>query len=118
MEIVCRSSQIVTEKMTTEQWKKEQAEDETIGEVINVITAGADTHAFVSEQAKQLYRCRSNLIMRHGLLYKKYYDINLKEERIQFVLPKKYWHKALEACHDNVGHLGIERMISLLHDRF
>ena len=46
--------------------------------------------------------------MRHGLLYKKYHDINLKEERMQFVLPKKYWHTALEACH-NVGHLGIER---------
>ena len=37
---------------------------------------------------------------------------------MQFVLPKKYWHKALEACHDNVGHLGIERTISLLCDRF
>ena len=47
-----------------------------------------------------------------------YYDINLKEERIQFVLPKKYWHKALEVCHDNVGHLGIERMLSLLCGRF
>ena len=37
---------------------------------------------------------------------------------MQFVLPKKYWHKALETCHDNVGHLGIERMLSLLRDRF
>ena len=33
---------------------------------------------------------------------------------MQFVLPKRYWSKALEACHDNVGHLGIERMLSLL----
>ena len=117
-EIVCKSSQIVTKKMTTEQWKKEQAEDEAIGEVIKAITTDADIHAFVSEQAKQMYRFRSKLIMRHGPLYKKYYDINLKEERMQFVLPKRYWHKALEACHDNVGHLGIERTISLLRDRF
>ena len=36
--------------MTTKQWKKEQAEDETIGEVIKTITAGADTHAFASEK--------------------------------------------------------------------
>ena len=35
MEIVCKSSQTVTEKMTMKQWKKEQAEDEMIGEVIN-----------------------------------------------------------------------------------
>ena len=37
---------------------------------------------------------------------------------MQFVLPKKYWSRALEACHDNVGHLGIERSVSLLRDRF
>ena len=88
-EIVCKSSQIVTEKMTTEQWKKEQAEDEAIGEAIKAITASADTHTFASEQAKQMYSFKSKLVMRHGLLYKKYYDINLKEERMQFMLPKK-----------------------------
>ena len=115
-EIVCKSSQLVTEKMTTEQWKNEKTEDEVIGEVIKAV--GEDRHAFTSEQAKQMYRFRCKLIIRHGLLYKKYYDINLKEERMQFVLPKKYWHKALEACHDNVGHLWIERMLSLLCDRF
>ena len=37
---------------------------------------------------------------------------------MQFILPKKYWQKALEACHDDVGHLGIERTLSLLCDRF
>ena len=37
---------------------------------------------------------------------------------MQFVLPKEYWSQALEACHDNVGHLGIERSLSLLRDRF
>ena len=74
--------------MTTEQWKRKQAEDEVIGEVIKAITLGADTHAFTSEQAKQTYRFRSKFVMRHGLLYKMYYDIFLKEERMQFVLPK------------------------------
>ena len=113
-----KSSQIVTERMTTEQWKKKQAKDEAISEVIKAITVGVDTHAFASEQARQMYRFRSKLVLGHGLLYKKYYDINLKEEKMQFVLPKKYWHKALDTCHDNVGHLGIERMLSVLHDRF
>ena len=50
MEIVCKSCQTVTETMTTEHWKKEQAEDETIGEVIKAITLSADVHAFASEQ--------------------------------------------------------------------
>ena len=34
------------------------------------------------------------------------------------MLPKSYWKQSLEACHDNMGHLGIERMTSLLRDRF
>ena len=37
---------------------------------------------------------------------------------MQFVLPKKYHVQALEACHDNVRHLGIERTLSLLWDEF
>ena len=65
--IVCKSSPIVAKKMTTEQWKNEQAEDEVIGEVIKAITVGADTCAFTYEQAKQMYRFRSKLVMRHGL---------------------------------------------------
>ena len=69
-EIVCKSSQLVSEKMTTEQWKHEQTEDEVIGEVIKAVNLHADTHAFTSEQAKHMYRFRSKLVMRHGLLYK------------------------------------------------
>ena len=34
------------------------------------------------------------------------------------MLPKQYWKQALEACHDNMGHLGIERTTSLLRDQF
>ena len=117
-EIVCKSSQVISERMTTEQWKHKQNNDEIIGQVLNALKSKAEPYEFTSEQAKQMYRYRSKFIIQHGLLYKKYYDINLKEERMQFVLPKRYWSKALEACHDNVGHLGIERMLSLLRDRF
>ena len=117
-EIVCKSSQVISERMTTEQWKRKQNNDETICQVLNTLKSKAKSFKFTSEQAKQMYRYRSKFIIRHGLLYKKYYDINLKEERMQFVLPKQYWSKALEACHNNVGHLGIERTLSLLRDRF
>ena len=42
----------------------------------------------------------------------------LQENKFQFVLPQSYWKQALEACHDNMGHLGIERTIALLKDHF
>ena len=53
-----------------------------------------------------------------GLLNRKVFDGQLQENKFQFVLPKPYWKQSLEACHDNMGHLGIERTTSLLRDRF
>ena len=77
--------------MITEQWKMEQANDETISQVMEAMKAGSDEYTFSSELAKQMFRFRNKLVRRHGLLYKKYFDINLQEERMQFVLPQKYW---------------------------
>ena len=113
MEVVCKTLQVVEGRITNEQWKTEQSNDNTIGQILWVLK-----NSLTTELAKQMYRYRNKLILRHGLLYRKYYDINLKEDRMQFVLPKKYHVQALEACHDNVGHLGIERTLSLLRDRF
>ena len=36
---------------------------------------------------------------------------------MQFVLPSKFRERALEACHDEIGHLGFERSIDLLRDQ-
>ena len=117
-EIVCKSCQIIPDKITTEQWRKEQANDEIISQVVKAMENSLENHAFSSELARQMFRHRNRLIRRHGLLYKKLFDINVQEERMQFVLLRRYWSQALEACHDNVGHLGIERTLSLLRDWF
>ena len=36
----------------------------------------------------------------------------------QFVLPKSFLHKMILICHDDNGHMGIERTLGLLQDRF
>ena len=105
MEVVCKTSQVVEGRMTNEQWKIEQLNDDTISQILRVLKNKEGPNSLTTELAKQMYRYRSKLILRHGLLYRKYYDINLMEDRMQFVLPKKYHVQALEACHDNVGHL-------------
>ena len=46
------------------------------------------------------------------------FDGQLQENKFQFILPQSYWKQALEACHENVGHLGIERTTALLKDCF
>ena len=50
-----------------------------------------------------------------------YRRANLKNHRelvVQFVLPKKFVHKVILACHDDNGHLGVEQTLGLLQERF
>ena len=71
-----------------------------------------------SDESKRLLRSRSHLLFRCGLLYRKVFDGQLQENKFQFILPQSYWKQALEACHENVGYLGIERTTALLKDHF
>ena len=43
---------------------------------------------------------------------------NHLEPVTQFVLPKRFVCKVILACHDDNGHLGMERTLGLLQDRF
>ena len=63
-------------------------------------------------------RKKGRYILRNGLLYKKCVSNNRETGYLQFVLPKLFRKQALEACQDEVGHLGIERTTRLLKDRF
>ena len=43
---------------------------------------------------------------------------NHPEPVAQFVLPKRFVHKVILTCHDDNGHLGMERTLGLLQERF
>ena len=43
---------------------------------------------------------------------------NHSEQLSQFVLPKNFAHKVILACHDDSGHLGMERTLGLLQEWF
>ena len=59
--------------------------------------------------------------MRNGILYHKN---DTKESdhpdwnTMQLVLPTTLRLQALKGCHDDLGHLGIERTLDLLRDQF
>ena len=117
-EIVCKSTQIVVHKRTKDDWKIEQENDPIIGPVIEAMKNKSSNTSGFSDESKRLFRNRSRLLFRCGLLYRKVFDGQLQENKFQFILPKPYWKRSMEACHDNMGHLGIERTTSLLKDRF
>ena len=116
--IVCKSTQVVVHKKSRDDWKVEQENDPIIGPAIEVISSKRCSEDALSAESRWLLCNRSHLLFRCGLLYRKVFDGQLQENKFQFVLPQTYWKQALEACHDNMGHLGIERTTSLLRDCF
>ena len=57
-----------------------------------------------------------HLVLRQGVLYKKT-QVNARTKHL-LVVPQAYRQRAIEGCHDQVGHLGQDRVSDLLRDRF
>ena len=51
-------------------------------------------------------------------MYKKVQFGSKDKPSLQFVLPTNYRQQAVEACHDDIGHLGLQRSLDLLKDSF
>ena len=64
-----------------------------------------------------LLRFRENLRLVDGLLYRKWL---YKQEiaYLQFVLPATFRKRTVIACHDQFGHLGMDKTLVLLQERF
>ena len=59
--------------------------------------------------------------MRNGILYRKNdtkESEHLDQNTMQLVLLTTLRLQALKGCHDDLGHLGIERTLDLLRDQF
>ena len=109
--------------MTTSDWVKVQVKNHVIQDMIQwngtrELHKGKDTD---SPKMKQFLQQRGKLIMRNGILYHKN-DIKESEcpnqNTMQLVLPTALRLQALKRCHDDQGHLGIERTLHLLRDQF
>ena len=63
---------------------------------------------------------RKSLKLSKDILYRKSYTDNSSSRKVlwQLVVPKAYRARALAGCHDDVGHQGRMRNISLLRERF
>ena len=107
--------------ITTSDWMKVQAEDPVIGYIIQwhetrELHKGKDTDSPVM---KQLLKQRGKLLLRNRILYHKN-DTQETEcpdrNTMQLILPMTFILQALKGCHDDLGHLGIERTLDLLRD--
>ena len=97
-----------------------QAQDPILSQIIREInnkTLGKmKIKIGMPSELKALVRNRTQLIVKQGVLYKKS-KINAKTKHL-LVIPQSYRQRAMERCHDQVGHLGQDMVLDLLRDRF
>lgn len=94
-----------------------QRRDVVIGCVIEAVKQGVwpsnkDSHPEMLLMKREVDR----LVMRDGLLYRA--SKKAAEEALQLVMPAEFREVVLHSLHDDMGHLGVERVIQLLRARF
>ena len=105
-------------------WMKEQRADPNLTVIIKLIESGQlqkrKQHGKDTPEVKSLLRIRKSLKLVKDLLYRKTYTDNSSSKKVQWqlVVPKAYRSRALAGCHDDVGHQGRMRTLSLLRERF
>ena len=113
-----------TSKLSNINWMKEQRLDPNLGVIIRLIESGQlfkrKLQGKDSTELKSFLRNKRCLKLVKDVLYRKSYSDNstTKKTLWQLVVPKHFRERALFVCHDDVGHQGILRTLSLLRERF
>ena len=113
-----------TGKLSNINWAKEQRLDPNLGVIIRLIESGQLTKKKLqgkdSSEVKSFLRKKKSLKLVKDVLYRKSYSDNSTSKKTlwQLVVPKLFRERALLGCHDDVGHQGILRTLSLLRERF
>ena len=105
--------------MTPLQWCQAQAKDPAIHQIIDSIQNKTIKHLKIQgdmpSELKALIRLKKQLMLKQGVLYRRATPTDAKP-RLQLILPQPHHNKAIEGCHDQVGHHGQDRVLELLRD--
>ena len=97
-------------------WKKLQREDPHIAQVIHLVEGNDVDQTMVGPDFSVYAREKKNLLLIDGVLHRK--RLVDGEMCYQLILPAKFRRTALYGCHNQVGHMGRDRTIDLLKERF
>ena len=108
--------------MTLEDWDQAQEVDPVLSLVIAILQDGmlriGQSNTTDPPEISQYRWEHNHLLLKKGVLYRWARHRELEETLLQFILPAAQREVALRGCHDEVGHLGLEHMLDLMHDRF
>ena len=109
-------------QMTLDDWQQAQEVDPVLGIIIKRLREGTHDQDWCkntdSPEVSQYKREWNSLVLQKGILYRQARPRESDETLLQLVLPAAYREVALKGCHDEGGHLGLECMLDLMHDRF
>ena len=102
-------------KITNEDWQKEQASDPHIGRVLELMKQDK-LMSYKSTRndpsgLRVYLKFRKDLVLKNKL---KGHDTSI----FQFALPHSFHNWTLMTLHDDMGHLGMDRTLGLIQDRF
>ena len=106
-----------TASLADHDWKVEQDSDPEIGPVFQFLQRKGENPSGVVA-AGTIWRNKKNLVLKKDLLFKRVHLRGVQGETFQFALPWSFRRKALAACHDDFGHLGMDQTLILLQERF
>ena len=126
IECLCAAAQVVDIEDVDEgstvglrELRRSQVDDPAIGPVLRAVTQKAPMKMeklTPGTELHQLAKEYDKLRVRRGLLYR-VIDMD-GEERAQVVLPKKHRELVLRSLHNDAGHQGRDKTLSLIRDRF
>ena len=109
-------------QLTKAQWREEQGTDPSINKIVELIRtkklASYECKKTDPNDLKGLMRQRKDLFLENGLLYRKAYFKTTNKLIHQFVMPVQFRKRTVMVCHDDYGHLGMDRVLILLQERY
>ena len=107
--------------MSISEWQASQLEDESIAKIVKLIEQEKlmkyKPRREDGEEIRNYLKLRKYLVMISGISHR---TIQLKHQVQpvnQLILPARYWKRMVLACHDELGHLGMDRTLLILQDQ-
>ena len=109
-------------ELSKKQWRQEQTLDYSIKCVAELLPNGnLSTYSCQKtdpDDMKCMLRLRKEFFLSNELLYRKAFFKNTKKTVNQFVMPRQFQKRTVLVCHEDYGHLRMDRLLILLQERF
>ena len=107
--------------MSLGEWRDSQKEDPHIAKILTLMEKGLlekyRPKIEDGEEVQNYLKFRKYLLISNGILYR---TVQLKHQvqpTDQLVLPYRFRKRMVLACHDELGHLGMDRTLAILQNR-